>query len=176
MYKKPVGIPLKHALSVMCAVGYFFITHTVLAQTITSSHASTGAAARDPLTAMFAWWNDAIKTPGALTPEAFGKYFTDDGAIIVNGKVFAKGLPALSAHFEKIQAAGGSDEIVLPFMKTFRSGNDIYTYHIIRIERNEEKTCLLVAGHAVVRSGKLAEVTLVRTKVDATTISLCEHS
>ncbi len=138
-----------------------------------ASETSTKASDNDPLVAMYAWWNEAIKTPGALTEEAFGRYFTADGAIVINGEVFAKGLPALVEHFRKIQAAGGHTETILPFRHEFRSGNDIYTYQVIDIVRNGATTCLLAAGHAEVRDGKLSLVNLVRAKVDPTGVPEC---
>jgi hypothetical protein len=129
----------------------------------------------DPLVAMYMWWNEAIATPGALTPEAFGRYFTDDGEIVINGKVFAKGLPALVEHFKVIQAAGGHTETVLPFRHEFRSGNDIYSYQVIKSVRDGSTACLLAAGHAEVRNGKLAVVNLVRSPVDAASTPECAH-
>ena len=38
------------------------------------------------LVRMFAWWNDAIKDPDGFTEEAFRLYYTEDAAIIINGK------------------------------------------------------------------------------------------
>ncbi len=122
----------------------------------------------DLLTKMFTWWNAAYKVPGSFTAEAFSKYFTDDAVLRINGRVSAKGINEWASHFQHIQAGGGSVEIVLPFLEEFDVGNRIYTYHVIRSVHGGVTECQLVAGHAIVRDGRLALVSLVRTAFDPT--------
>src|SRR6185312_15655730 len=98
--------------------------------------ASASPRHEDVLSEMFAWWNQAFKSPGAFTENAFRRYFTEDAAIVLNGKESSKGIPELTAQFKRIQSEGGSVEIVLPFREGFQSGDKIFTYHFIRIERN----------------------------------------
>lgn len=120
----------------------------------------------DPLSKMFAWWDNAFAKPDGYTPDAFRKYFTEDAVLMIDGKVVARGVDEWAAHFQKIQAAGGSVEIVLPFRETFRAGDKIFTYHMIRSVRDGVLSCQLAAGYAMVRDGKLALVSLVRAPVD----------
>lgn len=128
-------------------------------------------AADDPLSRMFQWWNQAYKTPGAYVAEAFGRFFTPDGAIVIDGREIARGPAELAAHFQKIQAAGGEAEIVVPFREVFRAGDKIYTYHLIRTRRDGVAMCMLAAGHAVMRDEKIALVSLVRTRLDSTNVT-----
>jgi hypothetical protein len=124
------------------------------------------ARATDALTTMFTWWNQAFKTPGAFTAGAFRRYFTDDAAIVLNGKESARGIPALVAQFQRIQANSQSVEIVLPFREGFVSGNKIFTYHFIRSERAGRRECLRVMGYAVLQHGKIALVNFLRIPED----------
>jgi hypothetical protein len=130
------------------------------------------ARAADPLTDMFTWWNQAFKTPGAFTPDAFRRYFTEDAAIVLNGKQSSKGIPALVSQFQQIQAHSKSVEIVLPFREAFASGNKIFTYHFIRSERDGKHECLRVMGYALMEHGKIALVSLLRIPEDMTSPSL----
>jgi hypothetical protein len=132
------------------------------------------ARAADQLTDMFTWWNQAFRTPGAFTADAFRRYFTEDAAIVLNGKQSAKGIPALVAQFQQIQAHSKSVEIVLPFREGFVSGNKIFTYHFIRSERDGKHECLRVMGYAVVEHGKLALVNFLRIPEDMNSTSLDE--
>jgi hypothetical protein len=115
------------------------------------------------LTRMFSWWNGAIKTPGAFTPDSFRRYFTNDAALVIDGVEAARGLPALAAHFGRIQASGADVRIILPFEHEMQQGNLIYTYHVIRSMRAGVPGCMLAAGHAIVSEGRIAEISLVRT-------------
>ena len=124
------------------------------------------AMAADPLTAMFTWWNQAYKTPGSFTPEAFRRYFTEDAAIVLNGKESSRGIAALVAQFQRIQASTESVEIVLPFREGFVSGDKVFTYHFIRSVRAGKRECLRAMGYALVRHGKIALVSLLRIPED----------
>ena len=120
----------------------------------------------DPVSRMFSWWNEAYKTPGAYTEEAFGVYFTDDAELIIDGRLVTRGLGGWAKHFQAIQAAGGAAEIVVPFKEVFQVGEKIYTYHLIRASRDGTAMRMLAAGHAILRNGKIASISLVRTVLD----------
>lgn len=109
---------------------------------------------------MFAWWNEAIQTEGAFTEEAFGRYFTEDAQIVVNGTVSARGLRSMVEQFRRIQQETEYVEIVLPFEEGFRDGNRIFTHHLIRARENGADRLTHVMGYAVVEDGKLALVNL----------------
>ena len=78
------------------------------------------------------------------------------------------GIDGWVSHFQKIQASGAQVEIVVPFKTVFQQGDKIYSYHVIRSRRQGKASCSLAAGHAVVKRGKIASITLVRTVLDAT--------
>ena len=65
-------------------------------------YATAQPQAPDELTRMFAWWNGAIRTPGAFTAEAFGRYFDPQASMIINGHLSAHGLQDLASHFQHI--------------------------------------------------------------------------
>src|ERR1700761_9000512 len=56
----------------------------------------------DPVSKMFSWWNEAYKTPGAYTEEAFGIYFTDDAELIIDGRLVTRGVGGWAKHFQAI--------------------------------------------------------------------------
>ena len=120
----------------------------------------------DPVSQMFSWWNEAYKIPGAYTEEAFGVYFTDDAELIIDGRLVTRGVAGWAKHFQAIQADGGEVEIVVPFKEVFRAENKVYTYHLIRANRAGVAMRMLAAGHAIMRDGKIASISLVRTVLD----------
>ncbi|RLP23521.1 hypothetical protein D8676_20185 [Mesorhizobium sp. YM1C-6-2] len=120
----------------------------------------------DRLSEMFTWWNQAMKTPGAFTAEAFSEYFTDDAPLVIDGKEVMRGPEGWADRFRAIQAATDAVEIVVPFRHVFQSGDQIYTYHIIRSRAQGKVSCMLAAGHADLVDGKLGAVTLVRAEID----------
>ncbi|WP_016745360.1 hypothetical protein [Rhizorhabdus wittichii] len=122
--------------------------------------------AMDALSRMFLWWDQAFRTPGAYMPEAFSQFFTPDATLTLEGRQVISGLDQWAAHFRKIQAGGGEVEIVVPFKQVFEKDGMIYTYHVIRSRRDGTVACSLAAGHAVLRGGKIAAITLVRIPLD----------
>lgn len=131
---------------------------------------ATASAAPEPsgdlLSRFFVWWNQTFKQPGGYTAEAFGRWFTPDATLYLEGKEVIRGLDGWARHFQKIQAGGGEVEIVVPFKRVFRSGNRIYTYHVIRSRRDGQVACSLAAGHAELRGGKISTIVLVRSPLD----------
>ncbi len=120
----------------------------------------------DTLSKFFVWWNTTFKVPGGYTAEAFGRWFTPDATLVLEGREVIRGLDGWAAHFQKIQAGGGDVEIVVPFKQVFRSGDRIYTYHVIRSRRDGKVACSLAAGHAELRGGKISTIVLVRSNLD----------
>lgn len=127
---------------------------------INSAQASdTGAS---ELEAMFAWWNGAMASKEGPTAAGFRQYFTEDGAIIINGQERVRGIDALVKHFQRIKQKTEFIEVKVPFDKEFRDGNNIFTSHEINAVRGGRSTRDIAMGYAVVRDGKLAVVSLVR--------------
>ncbi|WP_372012303.1 hypothetical protein [Pseudoxanthomonas sp. 10H] len=94
---------------------------------------------------MFAWWNQAMATPGAFTEEAFARHFTDDAPLVINGVETMRGPAGWAERFQMIQAATDAVEIVLPFRYSFQQGDRIYTYHVIRSRAGGKVDCMLAA-------------------------------
>lgn len=124
------------------------------------------ATSPDKLSEMFIWWNGAMKTPGALTEQAFAKFFTADAPLVIDGKEVMRGPAGWADRFQKIQAATDAVEIVVPFRHVFQAGGQIYTYHIIRSRAQGRVSCMLAAGHADLKGGMISKVTLVRAEID----------
>ncbi len=136
----------------------------LMAAIITLSSVESGprnqanAAASDPLVAMFVWWNAAYKDPHGFTAEAFGRYFTPDAVMRINGKDRSKGLADLAQHFREIQAATQMVMIELPFIDEFTSarGDQIFTHHFVRARENGKDSRERVMGYATIRDGKIS--------------------
>jgi hypothetical protein len=133
---------------------------------LTQSNYAEAAPDTDKLSEMFTWWNGAMKTPGALTEEAFSKFFTADAPLVIDGKEVMRGPAGWAERFQKIQAATDGVEIVVPFRYVFQKGGQIYTYHIIRSRVQGKVSCMLAAGHADLRGSLISKVTLVRAEID----------
>lgn len=139
-----------------------FLTVCIVAQP-TYATATPGT---DKLSEMFTWWNGAMKTPGALTEQAFSKFFTIDAPLVIDGKEVMHGPAGWANRFQMIQAATDVVEIVVPFRYVFQKGDQIYTYHIIRSRAQGKVSCMLAAGHADLRGDLISKVTLVRAEID----------
>jgi len=116
------------------------------------------AAQPDPLVAMFLWWNAAYRDPNGFTAEAFGRYFTPDAVMRINGADRSKGLADLAQHFRAIQAKTQMVVIDLPFIDEFTSarGDQIFTHHFVRARENGKDSRERVMGYATIRNGKIA--------------------
>ena len=122
----------------------------------------------DPVSRMFTWWNAAFRQPDGFTAAAFRQYFTEDATLTINGDAVIHGIPEWVSHFRKIQAGGREVEIVVPFKDVFTAGDRVFTYHVIRSRGGGTVSCMLAAGDAVLRDGKIASIMLVRAPLDAT--------
>jgi hypothetical protein len=112
----------------------------------------------DPLVAMFVWWNAAYLQRDGFTAEAFGRYFTADSVMRINGKDRCKGLEDLAQHFRDIQAHTEMVVIDLPFIDEFTSpsGDRIFTHHFVRAREHGEDSRERVMGYATIKGGKIA--------------------
>jgi hypothetical protein len=112
----------------------------------------------DALTEMFVWWNAAYKHPDGFTTAAFGKYFTADAVLRVNGIDRCKGLAEWAAHFRDIQAHTEMVEIELPFIDEFESpgGDRIFTHHFVLAREHGKSGRARVMGYAAIANGKIS--------------------
>jgi ketosteroid isomerase-like protein len=152
---------MKTAIAAMCLVS------------ATATSAAPASAAPDKLTAMFQWWNGAYSKPGAYTADAFREFFTEDATLVVNGKLVVEGVDQWSQYFNKIQSAGGVVEAVLPFRRVAQVGDTIYTYNIMRIRSASAPVCMINAGYATLKAGKISSLVVVRSPVDPSTDPDC---
>ncbi len=121
------------------------------------------AAEADPLVAMFVWWNAAYKDPHGFTAEAFGRYFTPDAVMRINGSDRSKGLADLAQHFRAIQAKTQMVVIDLPFIDEFTSarGDKIFTHHFVRSREDGKDSRDRVMGYVTIRDGKISLINFV---------------
>jgi limonene-1,2-epoxide hydrolase len=133
----------------------------VLAPSAAQAQSTFSAPTKDDLVArMFVWWNAAFKDPEGFTPEAFGRYFTEDAVMRINGTNRAQGLTDLAARFRMIQKAVDAVEIKVPFVEAFSSpdGSKIFTYHLEEAVEKGKPSHSMVMGYVEVRDGKIALV------------------
>ena len=128
------------------------------------------APAADPLVAMFVWWNDAYLRKDGFTAESFGRYFTRDAVMRINGLDRCKGLEDLASQFRDIQARTDVGVVELPFIEDFTSpgGDRIFTHHFVRAREHGEDSRERVMGYATIRDGKIALINFVSVPDPAT--------
>jgi ketosteroid isomerase-like protein len=117
----------------------------------------------DPLVAMFIWWNAAYKQKDGFTAESFGRYFTPDAVMRINGSDRSKGLADLAQHFRAIQASTEKVVIDLPFIDEFTSadGTQIFTHHFVEAREHGKDSRDRVMGYVTVRNGKISLINFV---------------
>ncbi len=136
-------------------------------------HLKAKGASPDPLVAMFEWWNAAYKDPNGFTPEAFGRYFTPDAVMRINGSDRSRGLVDLARHFRSIQAETDLVVIELPFIDEFKSarGDQIFTHHFVRAREHGKASRERVMGYATIRNGKIALLNFVSIPDDPSPVA-----
>lgn len=142
----------------------FVISGAVLAPCFAHrSDTAEATSAPDPLVAMFIWWNAAYQRKDGFTAEAFGRHFTPDAVMRINGRDRCKGLADLAQHFRAIQASTEMVVIDLPFIDEFTSpdGHRIFTHHFVRAREHGKDSRERVMGYATVRDGKIALINFV---------------
>lgn len=115
----------------------------------------------DPLTRMFAWWNQAYREPEGFAEAALATFFAPDAEMWINGERRACGLDGLSERFRTVQA--GTEEVMveLPFLDSFASadGRRIYTRHRVRFTVAGKAGGELVGGWAALDdAGRIARI------------------
>ena len=135
---------------------------TLLCQSVTPVIADDGNAS--VLVRMFAWWNEATKDPDGFTEPGFRQYYTENTAIIINGRELMRGIKPMVEHFRGVQANNEYVEIVLPFEEEFESANGdrIFTHHLIRGRTDDTDRRSRLMGYAVVEDGRISLVNFVR--------------
>jgi hypothetical protein len=133
---------------------------------LTTTNIANAANKQSILARMYLWSNATMLKPEGYTEAGYAQYYTPDAVLIIDGVEVVRGLPAFVKHFDRIKASGAKVQTSIPFETEFRSGNFIHTRHYVRTSRGGETACMLAVGHAELRKGKIAVLSLVRTRVD----------
>jgi hypothetical protein len=117
----------------------------------------------NPLGAMFEWWNEAYRQADGFTPEAFGRWFTSDATLRVNGAERATGPEALARHFRNVQST--TDAVVLerPPLAEFVSadGTQACSHHFVTARAGGRVECERVIAVARLDCGRIAALDVV---------------
>ncbi|MDA5193465.1 nuclear transport factor 2 family protein [Govanella unica] len=113
------------------------------------------------LTDMFAWWNKAYASDSGFTQQDFARYYTPDAVIYMNGEKRAKGLAAITRHFQTMRDDAEKVIVWLPFQESFVSGDRVFTYHMITAVAKGEQSCWHVMGYAVIKGQRVSELNFV---------------
>lgn len=120
---------------------------------------------QNPIIAMFAWWNGAMRDPALLTAEGFAPFFTEEGRLIVNGNLRATGCAALASHYAAI--AGRCDEVamVLPVEEGFATGDRAFVHCRTHVVVEGVAAAEEAMAYAVIENGKMALLRVVSLSV-----------
>ena len=113
-------------------------------------------------------WNAAYKDPQGFTAEAFGRYFTPDAVMRINGSDRSKGLSDLAQHFRAIQSHSEMVVIELPFIDEFTcsAGRPNFTHHFVRSRDHGKDILERVMGYATIRDGKISMINFLSVPAD----------
>ncbi len=103
----------------------------------------------------FEWWNDAMVDESRLTEAAFRGHFTDDGELIVNGNLRARGPAELAAHYRRIKASVESVSMALPVELAAQAGDIDFTHCYCNVSASGETKALEAMAYAEIASGKI---------------------
>lgn len=150
---------------IIAAMALLSVSHAC-AQEPSSVQASANASSDMILEDMFIWWNAAyLDEENGFTPEAFGRFYTKDAVMRINGRVTVRGLDNMAERFRGIQARTEAVEMFIPFEEKFvsRDGSKIFTYHLARSRENgqAEDSYGQVMGYAEIRDGKISVIDFV---------------
>jgi hypothetical protein len=143
-------------------------TFLILTAALVLTPAAVNAARADVVTEMYTWWNKAIYSPSELTPAAFGRFYTQDTVLKLNGVIVDEGVDDISKRFIAISSAGGKVENIMPALVVFQAGDQVFMQHLIYSARDGKEVCMIAAGRAELVGGKIAVMDIVRTEVTAT--------
>ena len=132
-------------------------SETRLSSPTPSAHRdNTSDSSANPIVRMFEWWNSAFADPAGFTPEAFGRHYTDDAELVVNGQLRGKGLEALARHYQGLQAKFDSIQMELPVIDHFAAGDRAFVQCVTRATQAEETVREEAMAVATLSSGKMA--------------------
>lgn len=117
----------------------------------------SATAGENPITRMFAWWNQAY-LDSAFSPEGFAQFFTEDAPFVVDGGLRGTGPEGINAHFQRIRANTEAVALVTPVQATLANDNLAFVrYAATARTRGKDgimgEECLAVAH---LRGGRIA--------------------
>lgn len=132
-------------------------SQTSLSSPTSSAHAGNVSVSNvNAIVRMFEWWNSAFADPAGFSPEAFGRHYTDDAELVVNGQLRGKGLDALARHYQSLQAKFDSIQMELPVIDHFAAGDRAFVQCVTRATQGEETVREEAMAVATLSSGKMA--------------------
>ncbi|WP_157219953.1 nuclear transport factor 2 family protein [Flavisphingomonas formosensis] len=114
---------------------------------------------------MFAWWNEAMRTPELLTAENFARFYTADGRLIVNGNLRATGPAALASHYAAIAARCEEVAMVLPVEEGFATADRAFVHCRTHVVAEGKQAAEEAMAYAVVEDGRIALLRVVSLSV-----------
>lgn len=113
--------------------------------------------AEHPIVAFFTWWNEAMREPERLTDDAFARFFTPDGRLIVNGALRATGPAALALHYRAIAARCDAVAMLLPVDEAFATPSRAFVHCRTRAVVAGRESCEEAMAYAVLDdAGRMA--------------------
>jgi hypothetical protein len=112
--------------------------------------------AADLAESMFAWWNETARSEEGFTAEGFGRFFTGDAALIVNGEERAAGLDALARHFERIRKSSRAVSVRLPLEYGFGDDGHAFVHYRVDALADGGPSSEEAMGYLRLESGRIA--------------------
>ena len=119
----------------------------------------------NPIESMFAWWNEAMATPAELTAENFGRFYTGDGRLTVNGNLRAAGTEALAAHYRGVAERCDEVAMLLPVEAAFATVDRAFVHCRTHVIINGHRAAEEAMAYAVISDGRIESLRVVSLSV-----------
>ena len=114
---------------------------------------------------MFAWWNEAMLDPDGFTAEGFGRFYTRDARLIVNGQLRSDSLESMAAHYRRIQAMPATVQMALPVDDAFATDDRAFVHCRTIVEPEEgERIEEEAMAFATISEGRMTMLRVVAAK------------
>jgi hypothetical protein len=117
------------------------------------------------IVAMFTWWNEAMREPQRLTPEAFARFYTVSGQLVVNGNLRAQGCEALAMHYREVAMRCEEVAMILPVEQAFACQERAFVHCRTRVVTAGAEVAEEAMAYAIVRDGRIELLRVVSLSV-----------
>lgn len=117
------------------------------------------------ITRMFAWWNEAMRDPERLSAEAFARFYTDDGQLVVNGALRATGPAALAGHYRAIAMKCDEVAMILPVEQAFACDDRAFAHCRTRAIVSGIESAEEAMAYAVIVDGRMVLLRVVSLSI-----------